>query len=330
MSYNNKTKNATATEDDKNFEQARCVRCVWYLLMLDDAEKFLQHLRQQRQQRRVNSERDYREFELKIDTDKWSSVSRRYETLDEILTVMHHLYDAVDAANRKSTLISVRMFFVPSATVCKTMAVNTARHRCKACVDNYKDYRTCDRSTLKPYDSLQFGCTSNAQMRANSLQTQTHMSNLAFQREGDGTFYPQSAVIKDQDPPGQSLLKQAIRVGRGEAPDYVPDRRITHPQFETFSADERPALVPDAAAPVAQQIHKRQRRIGAFSNNVLLAQTHHAKGCREDQFDIEQRQQGNWYEQHFSGKMTRENYYIEVAKQNGVSKFEIVDALVDN
>lgn len=307
-------------------EEHECPKCVRLLTYAVEIDRLLERFR-----RDAQLYREFKEFQVHVDTDNTHSESVRYESAEDFIGQLERLaaaqqettrlYSAVEEAQRPSAIISVRLYRSRSDAQCRMSFLNTASHRCDVCCAEYRRPTACSRLFVQPFSSLRFGRTSNLQMRANSQALQTHMSKLGAMSDGDGTFYPVSSVVKERDEPGQSLLKQAIRVARGEPADGSREQQTQVP-FQTFTTD-RPALVPRGAAPR----NASSKRL--VVNGVDLAQhAYRPLQCRQDEFDIEARQNGSWYDQHFpDGKPTREVYNLAVAETRGTYKPEIVQTL---
>lgn len=292
------------------FERFECQRCVWYLFALSDADTIIEQIE------KSEPDNKYSEFEIKLDTDQWSSVSQRFDTLLQLTRQVRKIYDGVDEA--ANALVSVRLFW--RQPVCTSMAVNPASHRCKVCVHDYSRDAAVWRPLADP-NTLQFACATAGNIVDNARQTQEHLSRLAHYHDGDGTFYPTTAIVKPADAPGQSLLKQAIRVARGEPATGSGNGVALRPPFQTFTTERYP-LVSPAVVP--------NNGVAAWPDRRLRQDNARRFDCAEDEFDIDLRQMGNWYEQHFSGQPSRQDYFIDVARAKGVSKFDIVDALYNH
>src|SRR6056297_2836443 len=131
------------TSNDVNekqlYESAQCERCIWYLFALSDSQDVMYALADMHSQ----ANETFSNCAIKVDTDQWSQTSDRFNKLSNALTAVANHSEAVDVVEQKRTLISLRLFYrnAVSRQKCRSMAVNPARHRCKICVDNYKDYR---------------------------------------------------------------------------------------------------------------------------------------------------------------------------------------------
>lgn len=297
----------------ETFQRFQCQKCVWYLTLLDNADSSVDQIIKTEL---PNAER-YKEFELKVDTEQWSHNSEKINSLQQMLREARRIYDSIETDKEGKTLISFRLFF--NTPYCKTMAINPARHRCKVCTHNFVPIDNAVWQPLPDVNKLIFACATPSQIIENARQAQNHLSRLAHYQGGDGTFFAATSIIKPLDAPNQSLLKQAIRVGRGEKADGSdsPSPAVLRPQNQIFTTN-RYALVPRGAVPKTNDtvvIDKRLRQDNARPYN-----------CSEDEYDVDLRQMGDWYEQHFSGRLSREDYFLATAQMKGVSKFDIVAA----
>jgi hypothetical protein len=301
---------------ESSWQRFECARCVWYLVYLADADALLDQIGKESALQR-GARRPFTAFEIKIDTQEWHSVSEHFGTFAQMAEQLAALYDATPSDDGEKILISVRLYYTLTEPPCRTMVLNLACHRCKVCDHNFKDTSPCDWLPLENPQSLHFACTTTGQSIENARQLQDHIAKLSQQHEGDGTFYAQMSVQRPNELPGQSLLKQAIRVARGQnaTGEGVASSAVLHPPFQTFTTD-RYALVPPGVVPGWKSGDPRFRQQAARPLN-----------CLENEFDVDMRQNGSWYEQHFSGKASREQYFLGAAEVKGVTKRNIVDAL---
>lgn len=291
-------------------QRYECEKAIWYLIPITEIGTIVEKLSNDIKQ---NS---FKQYELKLDTPEWSHVSPKYVSFNQTISALKNIANA--SLENKDAIVSLRLFFTDAS--CRwMMATNPARHRCKVCVQNYVPLDATAWKPLPDTKKMQFSCSTMGDIIENARQTQEHLSRVAQHQDGDGTFYAQTSIIKPRDPPGQSLLQQALRVARGEKADGsdTPSDDILHPPNKVFT-NNRYALIPHGAMPNEKQPDKRLRQDNA-----------RRYGCPEDEYDIERRQLGNWYEQHFSGNLSREDYFIATAQEKGISKFDIVEKLVD-
>jgi hypothetical protein len=290
---------------------------VWYLTKLINLDEMLGAMTKHNHAQR-RTQRHFTAYEIKVDTTEWSSASERFDNYDEMIQELQRLREGAPKDSHDTALISVRLFYTLTEPPCRTMVINPACHRCKVCEHDFKATSPCEWRPLENPQSLRFAATTTGQSIENANQLQGHITKLAQQYDGDGTFYAQMSVQRPNELPGQSLLKQAIRVARGENADGtgVTPNAVLHPPFKTFTT-ERYALVPPGVVPGWKSGDPRLRQQAARPLN-----------CLENEFDVDMRQNGNWYEQHFSGRLSREQYFIDTAEQKGVSKRTIVDALI--
>ncbi len=298
-----------------SIEQFECPRAIWLISELVDAQDmFLQA---------AKLPDEFVGYEMKLDDQDWSVVSKRYGTLQETAAEAGQILN-YPVKNSGDSLLSLRMYFSLSKPRCRTNALNLARHDCKVCNHEFKE-RVAEPCAYVDPNSVQFACYTNAQIAQNVRQTQDHFSRLAQYREGDKVFYPVTAIQKIPDQPGQSLLKQALRVAKGQNPTQEPNLDVLRPKFQVFNADHYALIPPNARA---DRRPEKYRFPWNRENNRLNLRQNNARplDCIEDQYDVEARQNGSFLEMHFSGEPTREQYFLDVAAEKGVSKFQIVAA----
>ena len=295
-------------------ERFECPRAVWYITKLVDAQQLFNVASQENG--------NFVGVELKLDEKNWSVASKRYNSLIDAAADAGSILNSPER-NSGESLLSLRMFYSLSKPKCRTNALNLARHECKACNFSFKERCAQPCAYVDPND-VQFSCYTNAQIAQNAKQTQDHFSRLAHYRQGDGTFIPVTAIQKIPDAPGQSLLKQALRVENGQPPTQLPNLDVLRPRFTVFN-DRHYALIPPNAR--ADRVPEKHRWPWGRQNNRLNLRQDNERphDCIEDQFDVDIRQNGSWIDQHFSGQATREQFFLDIAVEKGVSKFDIVN-----
>ena len=314
----NRKYNSFQKVNNMEIERNECPRAVWYISKLEDAnDLFINAAAETRKEQFVG-------FELKLDDSDWSVASKRFGTLQEAAQEAGSILNYSEK-NTESTLLSLRMFFSLSKPRCRTNALNVARHECKVCSHDFKDRCAEPCSYIDP-NNLQFSCYTNAEIAHNARQTQDHFSRLAQYHQGDGTFFPVTAIQKIPDPAGQSLLKQALRVAKGLSPTEIPKEELMKSRFTVFN-EQHYALIPPNAR--ADRQPEPYRWPWGRQNNRLNLRQRNARpfDCVEDEIDIEARQEGSFFDVHFSGNPTREEYFLDIAAQKGINKFQVVAAL---
>lgn len=287
-------------------EHRQCPAAQWYLFRLSDFDKLVSKLETTSHDLSLFSN-----FDLKIDTAEWSSVSPRYATISEAIDSIDEISTAADASKVNEAMISLRLYYRPSVITCNSSVLNRAKHSCKVCkhdfLENSQQPELCEPRCYCPQES-------NLDIKNNAKQTIQYFSELAMYSEGDGKAFAQHTIVKPADEPGKSLLKEAIASER----DAYRDPAETRVPFQTFTVD-RPALVPRAAAPTT-----RGRRFivhGASVGQYGFA----PRDCLEDAYDIEHRQQGGFYNRHYpTERLSRQDYFENISLQKGVEKQTIV------